>query len=363
MVRIPRRLFLALCPFALGCGGRPEDEITIVVIPKGLTHEHWQSVHRGAERCAADLRAEENLRVRIIFDGPLRERDAMEQLRIVDRRVATGASGIVLAPQHSRTMTACVKRAAAAGVPVVVIDSGLADPDHFVKYVATDNYNGGVLAAEHLYRELEKVGKHQKPRLVLFRYAVGSEATEQREAGFLKRMGELCPDAEWVSTDKYAGATRDSASREAKPLVNALRDNMDAIFAPNESSATGMLDVLRSQGLNKKVLLMGFDASKPLLESIREGDICGSILQDPYKMGYLATYYCVRHIQGFDVNAGRSRMDHMTGEHVIVLRDGKLDTNKSQGTEFVLGLYSPEAQAQRDMAKERPAAFPKRGGK
>src|SRR5688572_17025365 len=143
MIRIPRRLFLAACPFALGCGGPPADEITIVVIPKGMTHEHWQSVHRGAERCATDLAAGEGLRVRIIFDGPLRERDAMEQLRIVDRRVATGASGIVLAPQHSRTMTACVRRAADAGLPVVVIDSGLADPDHLVKYVAPDNYRGG----------------------------------------------------------------------------------------------------------------------------------------------------------------------------------------------------------------------------
>src|SRR5581483_12022323 len=136
----------------------------IVVIPKGLSHEHWQSVHRGADRCAADLLAQEGLRVRVIFDGPLRERDAIEQIRIVDRRVATGASGIVLAPQHSKTMTACVKRAADAGVPVVIIDSGLAEKGHYVKYVATDNYHGGCLAAEHLIAELRKQGK-ERPRL------------------------------------------------------------------------------------------------------------------------------------------------------------------------------------------------------
>lgn len=336
MFRFVYYLLAALCPFAFGCGG-PTDEFTIVVIPKGMTHEHWQSVHRGAERCAADF-AEEGVRVRIIFDGPLRERDALEQIRIVDRRIATGASGIVLAPQHSKTMTACVKRAADAGVPVVIIDSGLADPDHFIKYVATDNYHGGQLAAEYLIAELKKQGK-EKPRLILFRYAVGSESTEQREKGFEERVNELCPGVVWLSTDKYAGATRDSAMREAGPLVLQFRDRVDGIFAPNESSATGMVDVLRSQGLGGKVPVMGFDASKPLLQAVRDGDLIGSILQDPYRMGYVSTWVCVRHLRGEDVNAGRTQMHLSTGEYLV--------TKQNVDSEFVHGLYDPAAQARR----------------
>jgi ribose transport system substrate-binding protein len=353
--RILRYFVFALSPLVVGCGGSPDD-ITVVVIPKGLTHEHWQSVRRGAERCAADLLAEENLHVRVIFDGPLRERDAMEQIRIVDRRVATGAQGIVLAPQHSQTMTACVKRAADAGVPVVIIDSGLVETDHYVKYVATDNYRGGCLAAEHLLAELARQGK-TKPRLVLFRYAVGSESTEQREKGFEDTVKKFCPDVVWLSTDKYAGSTRDSAMREAGPLVLQFANQMDGIFAPNESSASGMLDVLRSQGLNQKVLLMGFDASKPLLQAIQEGDVVGSILQDPYKMGYLSTWCCVRYVLGEDVNAGRTDMNLSTGEHVVIRKDGRLVTTLIDDPEFVLGLYDPAAQAKRVIDKPR---FPKR---
>jgi ribose transport system substrate-binding protein len=315
-----------------------------------MTHEHWQSVHRGAERAAADLAAE-GIRVRVIFDGPLRERDAMEQIRIVDRRAATGASGIVLAPQHSRTMEACVQRAADAGLPVVIIDSGLADMSHTVKYVATDNYHGGALAAEHLIGELKARGK-TSPRLILFRYAVGSESTEQREKGFEDRARELCPSAEWLSTDKYAGATRDSAMREAGPLVLQFKDRVDGIFAPNESSATGMVDVLRSQGLNGKVPVMGFDASKPLLQSIRDGDVVGSILQDPYRMGYVSTWVCVRWLRGEDVNAGRKDMNLSTGEYVV--------TKANVDSEFVLGLYDPATQARRTTASLRGLSEAKR---
>ncbi len=331
-------LLAAAIPLLFGCGG-PKEQFTIVVIPKGLTHEHWQSVRRGAERCAADLEKEDHVSVRIIFDGPLRERDAMEQIRIVDRRVATGASGVVLAPQHSHTMTACVKRAADAGVPVVVIDSGLAEKGHFIKYVATDNYHGGRLAAEHLIGELKKQGK-TKPKLILFRYAVGSQATEDREQGFEDTVKKVCPEAVWLSTDQYAGATRDSAMRAAGPLVLRFKDEADGIFAPNESSATGMAEVLKSHGYNKKILVMGFDASKPLLDAIREGNIVGSILQDPYRMGYLSTWYCVQHLRGENVNGGGSDMSESTGEYLI--------TKENLDSEFTRGLYDPDVQSQRN---------------
>lgn len=346
MSRLPLYALAGLAVVAGGCG--PAPDFTVVVIPKGLSHEHWQSVHRGADRCAADLLAAEGLRVEVIFDGPLRERDAIEQVRIVDRRVATGASGLVLAPQHSKTMTACVRRAADAGLPVVVIDSDLADRDRYVKYVATNNYHGGELAAEHLLRELAKQGK-TKPRIILFRYAIGSEATDQREKGFEDYVRTHCPDAEWLSDDKYAGATRDSAMREAGPLVLQFKDKVDGIFAPNESSASGMLDVLRSQGLNGKVLLMGFDSSKPLLQAIKDGDIVGSILQDPYRMGYLSTWCCVRYLQGEDVNAGGNDKVLGTGEFLI--------TRENVEAEQTRGLYDPAYQARRTIDAPR---FPKR---
>ena len=342
MNRLPLSL-VAAAALALGGCSPSDSQYTIVVIPKGMTHEHWQSVRRGAERCAEDL-ALEGVSVRIVFDGPLRERDAMEQIRIVDRRAATGASGIVLAPQHSRTMTACVKRAAESGLPVVVIDSDLADRDHYVKYVATDNYHGGELAGEHLIATLKKLGK-EKPKLILFRYAVGSEATEQREKGFEDAVNRICPDAVWLSTDKYAGATRDSAMREAGPMVLQFKDQVDAIFAPNESSATGTIDVLRSQGLNRKVLVMGFDASQQLLQNIRDGDAIGSILQDPYRMGYLSTWMCVRHLRGENVNANRTEMSLSTGEYLVT--SGNVDT------EFVRGLHDPATQSKRSTASLR----------
>src|SRR5437763_5967932 len=157
-----KRLLLSLTLVALvGCsssskdGRLPADRYRIAVIPKGLTHEHWQSVERGARRAAADL-SEKGRPVEVDWDGPRRESDAVEQIGLIDQKVRMGIHGLVLAPQHSRQMVNPVRRAVDAKVSVVIFDSNLDDSSLYVKYVATDNYNGGVLAANYLLRRLDK---------------------------------------------------------------------------------------------------------------------------------------------------------------------------------------------------------------
>ncbi len=348
----------AAFPFLVPGCSRKGDQIRIVVIPKGMTHEFWQSIWRGSLRAAQDL-SEEHGQVTIIWDGPLRERDILEQIQIVDRRIAYGVQGIILAPQHSRIMCAPVQRAWAAGIPVVVIDSGIACTSSIIKYVATDNYHGGWLAAAYLAEQLVQAGIEQ-PKLILIRYQVGSESTEQRERGFLEYFsaGESTwprtrpvPAVTWLSQNQYAGATRDSASRSAAPILQQYRDQVDAVFAPNESSASGVLDVLRSLGVNagnpankRRIMLMGFDSSKPLLQAIADGDVAGSIIQDPYKMGYVATTTLVRYLRGWDVNDHRQTLNRSTGEY-LVTRSNVLDRDTRK-------RFNPTIQAERDMLAE-----------
>jgi ribose transport system substrate-binding protein len=361
--------FLCICLLLGGCRAAQEKILRIVLIPKGLTHQFWQSILRGAQRAARDLE-EKGIKVEIIWDGPLRESDSLAQVRIIDRRVSTEVDGIILAPQHSRTLIAPVKRAVDAGIPVVIIDSGLDEQfgkDLYVKYVATNNENGGYLAAQHLVKVLRDEDKIAEPRLILFRYQIGSESTERREAGFLRyideqeKAGKL--KVKWLSTDRYAGATRDSAMREAAPLINRFRDDVDGIFAPNESSANGMLDTLRSLDLasgepankqRRQVRLMGFDSSEPLLQAIRKGQIEGTIVQDPYKMGYLSVWTMVHHLQGYDVRSDKSETKDPlylgTGENLIT-RDNLDDVRTKE-------LFDPAYQEKRVM--KAPAYSKKR---
>lgn len=327
-----------------GCGSKAPAKYTIAVIPKGQTHEFWQSIERGARRAAADLE-KEGIPVRIIWDAPLKESDAQEQIAKVQQVVGSrGVSGLVLAPQDSKGMVPVVKETVDRQIPVVIIDSGLADPELYVKYVATDNYNGGRLAARRLLDSLAKDGK-KAPKLVLFRYAVGSESTERREQGFLdevqarikqqKDAGEPVPEV--ISDSEYSGATVDTAQRAAGPLLIKIKDQADGIFAVNESAASGMLNALRSQKLNGKIRLVAFDSSAPLLQAIEEGDLDGTIVQDPYRMGYLGVRVVVRHLEGDDVSAGGKSLS--TGEY-LVTRDNVKEERTRQ-------LFDPALQAKR----------------
>ncbi len=117
----------------------------IAVIPKGTTHEFWKSVHFGAQKAA-----EEFGDVEVIYKGPQLESDRDLQISLVQDFITKKVDGICLAPLDSQALIPVVKEAQAAGIPVVIFDSGLDDDSVYVSYVATDNYQGGVLAARRM---------------------------------------------------------------------------------------------------------------------------------------------------------------------------------------------------------------------
>jgi ribose transport system substrate-binding protein len=90
-----------------GCGGSSGksggQKLTIAVIPKGTSHEFWQSIHAGALQAEAELNAQ-GTPVSIIWKGPLREDDREQQIQVVEAFIAQGVNGIVLAPLDSRAL-------------------------------------------------------------------------------------------------------------------------------------------------------------------------------------------------------------------------------------------------------------------
>lgn len=210
----------------------------VMMIPKGSTHEFWKTVHAGGLKAAEDLG-----NVEVVWQGPQKEDDRVQQIQLVQNAIAAGVDGIVLAPLDARALRQPVEAAIDKGIPVVIIDSAL-ESTKTVSYVATDNYHGGVLAAERLGKVLGGEG-----RIILLRYQVGSESTDQREKGFTDTIAKQFPKITYLSDSEYAGATQESAQQKSQTLVTRYRDRIDGVFCPNETSTIGMLRVLESAGL------------------------------------------------------------------------------------------------------------------
>ena len=271
-------------------GGGAGKALTVAVVPKGTTHEFWRAIHAGAAQAAQELSASGDS-VRIIWKGPLREDDREQQVQVVEGFTSQGVSGIVLAPLDDRALVRPVEEAKNAGVPTVIIDSGL-QSDQIVSFISTDNYKGGELCAERLGTLLGGKGK-----VLVLRYQEGSASTTEREKGFIDKMKSAYPGITLVSSDQYAGATRETAKRTSENLLNRYGNELAGVFTPNESSTDGMLLALQDIAKAGKIRHVGFDASTTLLDAMRARHLDGLAVQNPMKMGYLGVKTMVAHLR------------------------------------------------------------------
>lgn len=271
-------------------------KLNIAVIPKGTSHEFWKSIHAGAIKAQQECEAE-GREINLIWKGPLREDDREQQIQVVENFIGRRIDGMVLAPLDSQALAGPVETAARAKIPVVIIDSGL-NTDKIVSYISTDNYQGGVLAADRLAELLDGEGK-----VILLRCQVGSASTEEREAGFLDQIRGRHPGIQIISSDQHGGATRDTAYRASQNLLNRFGREVNGIFAPNESTAVGMLLAMRDAGLaGGRVKFVGFDSGTQLVDALKSGDLQGLIVQNPFRMGYLGVKTLIEHIDGAEVD-------------------------------------------------------------
>jgi ribose transport system substrate-binding protein len=288
--------FIALVSASACRGGTSTTSYRIGMVPKGSTHEHWKRVHAGAEKAVRELAAA-GVKVDVIWKAPIREDDREQQVEVVEGFISQGVNGLILAPLDSRALVRPVEEAKAAGIPTVIFDSALATTADQISYVSTDNGKGGHLAGQRMGELLKGTGT-----VLMLRYQEGSAATEERERGFLDELKRY-PNIHVVSSDQFAGPTRDTAKSASENLLNRFADKVDGIFTPNESSTAGMLLALQDIGKAGKITFVGFDYSSTFIAPLERGELNGFVVQNPVNMGYLSVKTLVDHLRGQAVPA------------------------------------------------------------
>lgn len=264
-------------PTAAGGSAPPSTDgggtksLKIAVMPKGTAASYWQAVKAGADQAGKEDHVE------IVWQGPGSEGSINEQINMVQTQVTNKIDGIVIAACDAQSLVKPLQDAKAKGIPIVTIDSGVADKSVSVAYIATDNVEGGRQAADALAKE---IGEKGEVGLLIFQK--GAASSDDREKGFEEGIKKY-PNIKIVST-----LEANDPQKSTETVTNMLTANpqIAGIFAANEPNGIGAANVLKQKGLIGKVKLVAYDSSPEEVKAIEEGVIQATIVQNPFQMGY-----------------------------------------------------------------------------
>ncbi len=228
--------------------------------------------------------------VDVLWNGPPQETDYDRQIQIVDSMTAQRVDGLAVAAAERAALSGPIERATAAGIPVVVFDSGV-KTDKYMTYIATDNYAAGRMGGAEMGRLL-----HGRGEVALILHAPGSASTMDRERGFEDEVREKFPNIHVVAR-QYGMSDRSRAMAAAENIL-AANASISGLFASSEPSSVGAALALKSHRLAGKVHLVAFDASDQMIALLKEGVISSMVVQDPYRMGYEVVRVLANRING-----------------------------------------------------------------
>ncbi len=216
------------------------------------------------------------------------EFDLGRQTAQVEDFVARKVDAIVVCPVDSKGVGPAIRRANGAGIPVFTADIA-AQEGEVVSHVASDNLAGGRLAGDYLARRLGGRGKVA----IIDQPAITSVL--DRVQGFREAIAAHPGIA--IVADVNGQGVRDKALEAASDVLQAHPD-LAGVFGINDDSALGALDAAR-QFKRDKVLIVGYDATPPAADAIRNGtQLCADVVQDPGRIGETTVDRIADHFAG-----------------------------------------------------------------
>lgn len=308
-----KKLATALLASAMALGALSSAQAgEIAVIVKTVNSTFWQNVQKGADAAMKD--ASEHT---MTFQGPAAESAIADQVNMVENAVNRGVAGIVLAPSDPDALVPAVKKAWEARIPVVIIDSMLADgaDQYYQSFLATDNKKAGELAAQAL---IDKVGTEGK--IAVMSYVAGAGSEIGRVGGFtdyIKANSKLEIVGPFYSQSQMATALNQTTD------VLAANSDLKGMFGANEPTAIGMGRALKQSGKAGQVVAVGFDGNQDLQEFVKDGTLAAIAVQGSFQMGELG-------IQTVTKVINKEKVEKFVDTGVVIVTKDNIDQPEAQ---------------------------------
>ncbi|PNY79701.1 ABC transporter substrate-binding protein [Deinococcus koreensis] len=271
---------------------------TIVLIPGLTTDGFYITMRKGAEDAA------KKLGVTLSFQGGP-EFNPTVQIPVLNAVIARKPDAILIAPTDKQQLIAPLRAAQAAGIKVITVDTFIGDSGKYqtgsgaadfpLSYVASDNVEGGRVAARALAKAIGNKGK-----VYVSNVKPGISTTDQREQGFKEEM------------KKFSGITvlptqynDNDSNKAASQFAAVLARNADlaGVFGANLFSAQGAANGVKTSGKTGAVKVVAFDAPESIVNDIKNGTIDIAIAQHPAEMGAKGVEYAVAALSGKKIPA------------------------------------------------------------
>lgn len=183
------------------------------------------------------------------------------QILHLDEFIAKGVDAIITSPFDTPIMSQVLQKARDKGIAVVLISRGVSSEAYDV-FVAPDNYNIGVKAAEYLLEQMDYKGT-----VLMLQGVAGVSTTSQREEGF----EAVASQYEAVNIiKKRANFLRSDAIRVMEELY-ASGVEFDAIYSHSDSMLVGVREAMVRHNKEFSIPMVGIDYIKAAKTAILEG--------------------------------------------------------------------------------------------
>lgn len=280
-MKLVKKLSVLLVVFALvACGGKPAgDEKEIYVVLKTMGGAYWSVVEQGARDAAKDL----GYKVTVV--GLENETQVERQMNMIDDAISADPVAIVFAPADSEALKGAATKVKEAGIPLILVDTLVANDDYDAAYV-TDNVNAGEEAAKQMIEKLKAAGKEGTTGEVMIQKGADSQTVIHRETGFREYFNANAPK-EWTIADQFLVAT-DAEIAQNQGETALLDKNIIGVFGTNNGPSVGWALAIESSG-RKDVVALTFDYSPEVANLIANEEYnVTTIVQRQYFMGYQA---------------------------------------------------------------------------
>lgn len=235
--------------------------------------EFWEVVKAGMREAAKESY------VSLEIYGPWAESDIEGQIKIMGNVIAERPDAIILSATDFNALLPSVREAEGLRIPVVTLDSNV-NSSYPRTFVATNNVEAGMKAGREMMKLLSPGST-----VAIINHIKGATTAMEREKGTLETLEA---DGRYPLLGVfYTNNFEENAYRHTLRLAKE-HPELKGIIALNEVSALGAARGLVDLKAGDRISLVGFDSSILEISLMERGYIDATVIQQPFKMGYLA---------------------------------------------------------------------------